>query len=63
MRTARECLMMAEHCEHLAIACVDPFNRNMLLETAQYWRQLAENTERDKRHDRTVPGIARNDIT
>lgn len=61
MRAARECLMMAEHCEHLAMACIDPFNRNILLEKAQYWRRLAENTERDKWHDRTVSGTARND--
>ena len=55
MRTARERLLKAEHCEDLAVACVDALNRNMLIETAQYWRQLAEEAERN---ERTAPSTS-----
>ena len=55
MRTARECLLKAEHCEDLARACIDPINGDMLFETAQYWRQLANNAEQDERRDRAPP--------
>ena len=49
MRTARECLLQAEHCEDMARVCFDPVNRDMLFETGQYWRQLAKNAELDER--------------
>ena len=50
MRTAHECLLhQAEHCEDLARACVDRINQDMLFETAQYWRHLAKNSERDEK--------------
>ena len=55
MRTARECLLKAEHCEDLARGCVDPVTRDMLFETGQYWRQLAKNAERDERRGREPP--------
>lgn len=49
MRTARECLLKAQNCEDMASACIDRVNQDMLLETAQYWRQLAKNAELDER--------------
>ena len=41
MRTARECLIKAVHCELMALTCADPIGRSMMLETAQRWRSLA----------------------
>lgn len=55
MRTARECLLQAERCDYLAMACVDPVNRDMLFETGQYWRQLAKNAELNERRGSEPP--------
>ena len=52
MRTAQECLLKARQCEGLARDSIDRVNRDMMLETAQYWRQLAKNAERDEKRDR-----------
>jgi hypothetical protein len=52
MRTAQECLWKARQCEDLARDSIDRVNRDMMLETAQYWRQLAKNAERDEKRDR-----------
>ena len=51
MRTALECLLMADHCERMARACPDPIDRGMLLETAQHWRNLAKTADPADRRD------------
>jgi len=42
MRTALECLAMAERCESMARSCSDEMDGQMLRETAQHWRALAK---------------------
>ena len=51
MRTALECLLKADHCELMAMACTDPIDRGMMLETAQRWRNLAKTAELAERRD------------
>ena len=59
MRTARECLLKAKDCDDLACAATDLANRDMMRETAQFWRTLAKNAElAEKRASLRGPALA-----
>lgn len=41
MRSRRQCLEKAAHCERLAVNSTSPLSEHLLLETAKQWRNLA----------------------